>query len=224
MKTNNLINYLRHREGLTQKELGRETGLTANDICRMESNNFGAAKSKLVALAEYFKVSCDHLTRNNFEAFFASLTAPPKVSRKLSELHERLHKIKDEIGRKGEEWVYGRECEKLSGTIYANAVNPNYANDEAAGFDLLSFDPDGTFISVEVKATAGNADDAFYLSAAEYRKAAECQESGERFEIHRVHHINHPEKCGRKIILPHELFRDYEITPCEYLVRKRRTN
>ena len=52
---------LRLEAGLQQKELAAEIGMSANAISMMETGNRETSFEKLVALAEFFRVSTDYL-------------------------------------------------------------------------------------------------------------------------------------------------------------------
>jgi transcriptional regulator with XRE-family HTH domain len=217
----NVTYFMRRYMGLTQEQLANETRLSANDISRIERGNFKARIEKFIKLAEYLSLPLEAILCNNLKAALAKLKAPPKVSRKMAE-RIRLRQEKSELtGFKGEDWVYEQEIAELSGTDYINAVNPNYADDEDAHFDILSFRRDGTPKLIEVKTTTGEASEAFYFTAGELSKAKECFENGTLYEVDRVHHIDDYDKRGRQIISAEELFNDYEFIPDTYRVVRR---
>ncbi len=214
----NLLYYLRIRLNMSQSKLAKATGLTANDISRFErGKNLGI--DKVIILAKYFNISVDTLLKNNFLALSRSLSSPITASHHYSFNMERLHAHKCALGRKGEDWVCYHEVTKLQGTPYANAVNPNYADDPTAGFDILSFERDGTPLLIEVKTTLGKNKHNFSLSAAEYEKAKECSAKGIRYEIHRLYNFG-TASAGCFIITADELLQNYKITASDYDVRK----
>ncbi len=213
--------FMRKRFGLSQQELAKDTGLTPNDVCRLENGNLGAGVEKGITLAKYFSVSLEALISDSFEELYAFFTEGPKTSRKMQDRIKKLRIELDELGNGGEDWVYEQEVNKLKGTKYANAVNPNYADDEEAGCDILSFDLDGKHIYIEVKSTNGRASKAFYLTQKEKERAEECLSKGERYEIHRVHHLNNPKKRGRVIITAEELFKDYTFETDNFKISRK---
>lgn len=217
----NVLYYMRKRLGLSQHELARATKLTANDISRIETGNIGAGIEKFITLAKFFSISLNALLRNDIYEVCPTLTERPKTSRKMLKRIQKLRKQCDEIGCSGEEWVYQQEVKKLQGTIFENAVNQNFADDEDAHFDILSFNTDGIPICIEVKTTTGDLEKAFYFTAEELEEAKECQASGVCYEVHRVYHMNNPKNRGREIISAEELFNNYTFKPVTYLVTRK---
>ncbi|RYD70369.1 MAG: DUF3883 domain-containing protein [Verrucomicrobiaceae bacterium] len=99
----------------------------------------------------------------------------------------------DAIGKLGEEFAMRYEKWRLRGAgELAEKVVHVALEDDGAGFDVSSFDPDGTERFVEVKATAGRAESLFFVTEAELRKAKEV---GERYVILRVFDLATSPKC-----------------------------
>lgn len=215
-----LLNYLRCRATLSQQELAARTGLTANDISRFERGR-QIGMQKLVSLAKYLKITLDSLLTDDLSAVFHTFTQPIVPSHRFSLRQEQLNTVKNDLGRRGEDWVYAEELKKLDGLPYANAVNPNYADDPEAGFDIMSFERDGTPVLIEVKTTSGKAGRGFHMAAAEYQKAWACMAQGIRYEVHCVHRFG-TTGTGRVIIPAEKLFRDFTFRPSEYVVSVRR--
>jgi len=216
---------MRRRFNLTQKQISKKTNLTQNDISRMERGNFSHGMEKFLTLSHFFDIPLEALLYNNIKLVLRTFRAPTKAEHKLSKYYTTLRKKQEITGIKGEEWVYQLELEKLKETDYRHAVNPNYADDVDAHFDLLSFDEDGTNILIEVKTTTGEADEAFFISADELKKAKECLNNRSRYEVHRVYRINNEKKRGRHIIPADELLSDdYVFIPVTYMVKKKETN
>lgn len=215
----NLLHDLRLRRDMSQQELAKATDLTANDISRFERHG-RIGMDKVLALADYLHITVDALLTNDFQAVFAHLTTPAFPTHRSSLQMERALTKKCELGRQGEDWVYRQEIQKLRGTVYVNAVNPNYANELTAGYDILSYDRDGTPILIEVKTTRKDAEYRFMMSAEEYCKALECLQNGVRYEVHRVYHCGTP-SVGRVIIPAETLLRDYTFESADYVVHRR---
>lgn len=214
-----LLHDLRRRLDLSQQALARSTGLTANDISRFERHG-RIGMDKVLVLADYLHVTVDALLTNDFRGVFSKLTAPVHPTHCGSLRMERTMAQQCELGRQGEDWVFRQEVRKLQGTIYQNAVNPNYANEPTAGYDIKSYERDGTPILIEVKATRMGAGHGFMMSAEEYRKAKECLRDGVRYEVHRVYRCGTPE-VGRIIIPAEDLLRDYAFETRDYMVRRK---
>ncbi|MCA1203336.1 MULTISPECIES: DUF3883 domain-containing protein [Bacillaceae] len=100
------------------------------------------------------------------------------------ELHERLM----EIGLMGEIFVYESECKKLSGTKYEEMVNREIAEDPTNGYDILSYERDGTPLHIEVKTTTSNKDQ-FFLSKHELDTAKKFKEQDKKHVVYFVKNI-----------------------------------
>ncbi|HEY8420965.1 MAG TPA: DUF3883 domain-containing protein [Thermoclostridium sp.] len=107
-----------------------------------------------------------------------------RATKLTAESIKQLCEKQNDIGFKGEEWVFNQERKKLKGTAFENGINPNYSNDPEAGFDILSFSKNGENLFIEVKTTTGNAEDNFFLSSSEIEKAKECLNNGLKYELH----------------------------------------
>ena len=205
-----LLTYLRCSKSLTKTELSKETGLTLNDISRFEKRRL-PGMDKVVVLARYFSVTVDALLTNNFKEVFQSFRAPMTPSHKLSRKFDESALRNSKTGREGEDFVFRKECEKLRGTAFENAVNPNFANDPDSGFDILSFSLDGEPIFIEVKATT-DTNQSFEMTEREIEKLNECIHDGARYELHRVYKAGTPH-ARREIISGEELITGYDRKP-----------
>jgi len=91
------------------------------------------------------------------------------------------------LGRAGESFVVDLERRQLTETDHpdlARKVRWVAAEDDGAGYDILSFGPDGRARLIEVKTTNGSARTPFYLSRNECDLAAERPAE---WRIYRVH-------------------------------------
>ncbi len=106
-----------------------------------------------------------------------------------------LEKRRKDIGEKGEQFVYEREILRLEqiGSKYANAVSRQPSKDPKNGYDIDSFSETGDKICIEVKSTAGNVDEPFYMTANEREKAKYIKENGGIYQIHRVYNVGREE-------------------------------
>lgn len=209
----NVLTLLRTRAGLSKKDLAGRMGLRAMDITRMENPSQGlASMDKAIRVARFWNISVDAALTNDMEAVIKTFTAPVKANHRASRNMEKLSARRSKLGRQGEDWVYQRELELLQGTPYRDAVNPNFADDLTAGFDILSFDRDGTPKRIEVKTTKGHADRPFYLTENELQTLQDCVAQGLRYEIHRVYDFKRSPKV--LIISGEELLQEFCFTPC----------
>lgn len=121
------------------------------------------------------------LTENNIELVrelkeetFSSLTERKILTKTLSGAkkrdYESLNRIKKEIGDSGEELVFKHEQAKLVGTAYTPTKVSE--SDDTLGYDIVSFETDGTEIHIEVKTQSKGKFESgdFYLSANEKDK------------------------------------------------------
>jgi transcriptional regulator with XRE-family HTH domain len=220
----NVLYYMRSRLGLTQKQIAKATGLTEQDISRIENGADNPFIETFILLARYFNIPIDAFVHNNLKIALSSFTKPPQI------LHNNSKRIKakrdkcDEIGHKGERYVYKEEFEKLRGTGHENAINPNFADNDESDFDILSFDLSGRAIIIEVKTTTGDQSDPFYISSNEINIARQCIKDGRNYEIHRVYCIDDPKRRGKTIITAKELFENYDFIPETYRVVRKEKN
>ena len=184
----------RVRKGMSQRQVAAATRLRPMDISRIERGcNMGMVK--FYAVAGYLGLSLDALIRNDLTAAAKCISAPPMVCRTMQEHIRAQEKENDCTGNAGEDWVYQRECEKLADIGLDNMVNPNYANDPDAHFDLLSYDRDTLEpVYIEVKATRGNGNAPIFLTDGEYQLLLHCRQHGYRYELHRVVYAMDPAK------------------------------
>ena len=207
----NILTFLRTREGLSQKEPSGKLGMKPMVISNME--RFGpASMDKAIRVARFFGITVDAALTNDMEAVASTFTAPVKANHKTSFQMEKLSIRRIKLGRQGEDWVYRHELERLQDTPYRNAVNPNFANDLNAGFDILSFDRDGTPKRLEVKTTTGHADKPFTLTENELQTLRDCVSKGLSYEIYRVYDFRRSPKV--LVISGEELLREFCLTPC----------
>jgi len=99
----------------------------------------------------------------------------------------------DGVGKLGEEFAMRYEKWRLkdAGDL-ADKVVHVALEDDGAGFDIISLEPDGTERFVEVKSTTGKAESLFFVTDAELRRAKEV---GEKYVIMRVVDLPADPKC-----------------------------
>ena len=214
-------NYLRHRKNLTIAELSQEIGIPAMSISRIENGNWAIDINPVLKMANYFSVSVDAILHNDFSAVFSTLQVPTSPAHKMYDRYAKIHDVCRHNGISGEDWVYWQECKRLAHTNIRHAVNGNYADDDDAHFDMLSFSETGQPIIIEVKSTNKGPYTGFRMTAAELQTAEDCLKDNIRYEIHRVFHVQDACKIDRYVITAEELFRDYDITPKQFLVKRK---
>ena len=137
-----------------------------------DSKTFGQASDKIA----FLKTAIDGAQ------FIRQLPAsPPAAGKQPGEGgkfdYEERQKSAKRIGDRGEQIVLALEKQRLiaaSKPELAKKVDHVSQREDGLGFDILSFDDDGTERPIEVKATtAPNLQNGFYLSANELEKSAE---------------------------------------------------
>lgn len=99
-----------------------------------------------------------------------------------------LQRFQSEIGEKGEQYILDVERRKLKNTDYKDKVEQISKKDNSAGYDILSFEENGTELYIEVKTTDNN-DDIFFITQNELKKAENLKDEGKRYLIYRVVNI-----------------------------------
>ncbi len=91
------------------------------------------------------------------------------------------------LGRAGEEYVLEiekKKLEKFQRPDLLKKVRWVSADDDNAGYDILSFEPDGRERLIEVKTTNGAARTPFFISENECQRAAASAESWRLYRVH----------------------------------------
>ena len=216
----NLALYLRTRAGLSQAHVARRIQLSPIDLSRFERGNQGILTGKAVRIARFYGLSLDDLVHDNYAAVLPKLPPIPARDPAVKARFRRRQLQHLDIGDAGEAFVAALEREKLRGTPYENGVNEAYADDPNAGFDLMSFTPDGIPRYLEVKTTTGDENEPFYMSEGEFSFMMYCLENGLRYELHRVYRINDPKRAGVRIYTAQELMKTFDFLGHSYLVRR----
>jgi hypothetical protein len=141
-----------------------------------------------------------------------------------SELEARVQRARqrERIGWAGEWFVYNHEISKLKDVEradLANRVQLVSSDGEDVGFDILSFNPDGSKLHIEVKTTTRSPvdDNGFWLSETEKRRA----ERDDCWTLYRVWNIDLSpsyENLGNIVSQKNE---NWELTISNWYVRAR---
>ncbi|MEY9531137.1 DUF3427 domain-containing protein [Sinorhizobium fredii] len=125
------------------------------------------------------------------------------------------------LGFDGEKSVMDFERNRLLNTEAAHKVDEirhvAEIEGDGAGYDILSFDPDGTELYIEVKTTRGNEQSDFYLSANEL---AFFQAHQAQFAIYRVCEFDPATASGKVFILRGEDIANLSLEPLSYRARR----
>ena len=136
-------------------------------------------------LKDYIETKQDYPKIKDVEAEFIELSINPKsieLERKEAKPlgkvvdFERENKINKLLGNRGEEIVYNLEKKHLGNlgkTELANKIKWVSKEDDSLGYDILSFEEDGTEKYIEVKSTSQseNCNANFLISSNQYSKA-----------------------------------------------------
>lgn len=141
-----------------------------------------------------------------------------KLTNKDLDFYAHLRRYQAEIGEKGEKFVIEKEKEKLKNTSYYSKIKHVSKQDDNAGYDILSFEQDGTELYVEVKTTGKNYDN-FYITQNERSLAENLKNNGKRYVIYRV--IDILSDPTYSVIDIGDLENQYILEPLVWKVKKR---
>ena len=211
-----VVCYLRVYLGLSQQKLAELTGLSANDICHIERGK-GVQLRTVRTLAGFFHITIDTIINNSFGAIGSVLPSLPVINEETRARRLSTNARKDKTGLLGEEVAAQLEREKLVGTPYAALVNPNFAYVEGAGFDILSFTPEGKHLFIEVKASRSRKNDPFSISQNELDFMYFCLENDLNYVLYRIYALKSRDKYLVKIYTAQDLAH-CRFTPASYKV------
>lgn len=138
----------------------------------------------------------------------------------------KLHEYQMHIGKLGEAYVYDFERKRLLdiGSEYYDDVDNIPSKDHNCGYDILSYDEDGTEIFIEVKTEAFDKGNDFFMTANELKKAKELISKGKKYYIYRVQNVlKNQEDIKLEIIKNILSSSQYKIEPYVYKVSKLNT-
>lgn len=103
----------------------------------------------------------------------------------------KLHEYQMHIGKLGEAYVYDYERKRLLdlGSKYYDDVDNTPSKDHNCGYDILSYDEDGSEIYIEVKSEAYDKNNDFFITSNELEKARQLISKGKKYYIYRVHNV-----------------------------------
>jgi hypothetical protein len=106
------------------------------------------------------------------------------------DINDRLEQYENQllIGKKGEEFVYKYELNKLRESKYQRMIDPRKADNPCNGYDILSYELDSTPLHIEVKTSIS--DTTFQITAHEIETAKRMEQLGLKYVIYLVNGIN----------------------------------
>ena len=129
-----------------------------------------------------------------------------------------LNKRKKTIGTAGELIVLEYENEKLN-KIGASKRAEHVADliGDGLGYDIKSYDYDGSELHIEVKTTKSNMSDNFFMSR---REIEESQNPNFKYKIYRVYNYNSSAKTANLKIYDGAITsKDYDMEPTSYRIK-----
>jgi hypothetical protein len=138
---------------------------------------------KINLLSEQDKSNIE-LSVSSFDAYKSNM---PKVI-DYAELNRRL----EEIGKLGEKYVYEYEVTRLkkAGSDYHTEVDDRIASNPSNGYDILSYDVDGSEVWIEVKTTTSiDEKTPFFMSKNQIDTMENCIKNGVKYRVYRVLNI-----------------------------------
>lgn len=210
--------FLRNARGLSQKKVAEAVGLTPMKLSHIERGRWGMSVESVKKVADYFGITVHALVHNDYAAILPNMGPMPPRHSNMVKAFQRKAAATSEVGDAGEAFVAARERQRLRGTGYENGVNESYANDQTAGFDIHSFTWDGKPNYIEVKATVGDLDEPFTMTAREKEFMESCLAKGLHYELHRVYHLKDSEHAEVKVYTAQEVM-EFFFEVSAYTVR-----
>lgn len=210
---NNLCNIIRPTLAKDQELIKLHSNRISDDCYYDESLNI-LTQDFIYAIVRHIKPQ-DESNRLESNEFINPVSINTKeVSNKDNDIDftpRNTNHIQNNIENKrsgdlGEIWVVKQEKLKLE-----NAQKPNLAKQikhiaqdkgDGLGYDILSFDEDGTQIYIEVKTTKGNANSTFYITRNELEKS---KIEKENYRLYRVYNYGTENNKAELLILKGDL-------------------
>jgi hypothetical protein len=118
------------------------------------------------------------------------------------------------IGNRGEEFVLQYEKDHCPPKYANNIVHSSKIEGDGLGYDILSFDSNGSEKYIEVKTTSSGLNRSFFITGAELERS---KKEGENYYLYRLYHFNEKNMTADFIILRGDLSR-YCTNPVEFEV------
>lgn len=176
-----MLTILRMYLGLTQVSLAKDAHITQPDLSEMEQLEPYGRIDKYRRVASVLGLPIDPILKNDVSGIPMSFFErnPPQTYLPGPKKGASL------IGRQGEDFIFAREKERLEKIlpIHAKLVLPLYKmKAQRVGYDILSFDDNGTPVFLEVK-TSTEADGQFIMTKNELESAQKLTTEGECYKI-----------------------------------------
>lgn len=154
------------------------------------------------------------IATNSFEALRKK--APKTVD------YRKLNEFLSYVGGLGEKYVYENEKKYLSNTEYWDMIDHTPSLNHENGYDILSYEKDGTSVMIEVKTTTGNKSDSFFITNRELNTAKRAWSENKKYKIYRVSNILAEDTSEISVKVYEELSEeDFDITGVVYKIKEK---
>lgn len=181
-KCNQILNV----EGMLPKDI-RKGSLQYQVLCcncgeyySSKSSNWRIANGRLICIE-----CADTLKKNYKIERLISIDDPTYAEMDYLDIYRKQL----EVGAACEKFVVEYEKSKLKGTAYEILVDGSKANNPINGYDIFSYETDGTEIYIEVKGTSEAVHNSFFISNSELCKMNEFKEQNKIYRIYSVSNI-----------------------------------
>lgn len=128
----------------------------------------------------------------------------------------KKQKKNQKIGLIGEYFVLNCEREKLKKLgINKNVIHMSIETNDAAKYDILSYDENGNELYIEVKSTLQDINTAFYISSSELEFS---KQNADHYCLYRVYDINIEQKTGKFYTVKGNLKNIMNARPTTYII------
>ena len=208
-----IVTILRYYLGLTQMKLAEQAGLSFADLNEIENRQVYGTIAKFRRLANYLHVPVHAIVNNDIlgvpEAFFRVMQPvaylPPAKSKNAV------------LGREGEDMAFELEKNRLEpvNPTLSKLVIPCYKLHATRGYDIISYQDDGTPIFIEVKTTEKTDPGEFQLTKYEFEMATKLTEAGYEYWVYIFSSGNDGELHLEKMLFQ-SLLDESRIEPVRY--------
>jgi hypothetical protein len=140
----------------------------------------------------------------------------------------RARKMADHAAREAQNRALGFAGEQLVMAYEQEALRRSHRPDladkvrhiariegDGAGYDILSYTPEGAVKYIEVKTTTGNLDSAFYMTSHE---VAFAEQHCSQYYLYRVYNCDMPRQTGKLYVRDGSLDTFFHFTAVQYRV------
>ena len=133
--------------------------------------------------------------------------------------YEQIDRTNRKIGKLGEKLVFEYEKKRLidegAAELSEKIEHTSVIVGDGPGYDIKSFNVDGSFRYIEVKTTGGGINTGFFMSRSEVLKSREIK----NYYLYRVYNYDADANTGSFYKIPGPVEKSFELTPDNYVVR-----